>query len=89
MRELFGDRVSALELTRSTYVESRPGGPQAFLDFYKATFGPMVAVYGALDEARRAELDRAALEFVQRWDRGPEGTAELPVEYLLIIARRA
>jgi len=89
VRELFGDRVSALEMTRSSYVESRPGGPQAFLDFYKATFGPMVALYGALDEARGAELDRAALEFVRRWDRGTGDAAELPVEYLLIVARRA
>ncbi len=86
---LFGDRVAALDMTRHTYVEARAGGPQAFLDFYKQTFGPMVAVYAALDEPGRAELDRAALAFVRRWDRGRDGKAELPVEYLLTVARRA
>jgi ubiquinone/menaquinone biosynthesis C-methylase UbiE len=90
VRRLFGDRVSALELTRRHYVERRPGGAQGFLDFYKETFGPVVATYALLDEDRRAELDREALAFVERWNTGaPGGDAELPVEYLLVVARRA
>jgi SAM-dependent methyltransferase len=89
VRELFGDRV-ALELTRHEYVERTPGGRQGFLDFYKRTFGPVVAIYASLDDEARAELDRAALEFVDRWNTGaPDGPAELPVEYLLIVGRRA
>ena len=45
----------------------------------------MIAVYAMLDDDRRAELDREALEFVERWNTG-EVDAELPVEYLLIVA---
>ena len=90
VRELFGDRVSALELTRRHYVERRPGGAQGFLDFYKQTFGPVVATYASLDDDGRAELDREALAFVERWNTGADGgAAELPVEYLLVVARRA
>jgi ubiquinone/menaquinone biosynthesis C-methylase UbiE len=90
LRELFGDRVSSLELTRRHYVERAPGGSQGFLDYYKETFGPVVATYAMLDDDRRAELDREALAFVERWNTGaPDGHAELPVEYLLIVARRA
>jgi SAM-dependent methyltransferase len=89
VRELFGDRLSPLELTRGEYVERVPGGPRGFLGFYKQTFGPLVAIYASLDDARRAELDRAALVFVERWNTGaPGGAAELPVEYLLIVGRR-
>jgi ubiquinone/menaquinone biosynthesis C-methylase UbiE len=88
VRELLGDGVSDLRMTTHTYVEARPGGPRAFLDYYKATFGPMVALYAALDDDRRAELDHAALDFLRRWDRGPAGRAELPVEYLLTVATR-
>ena len=88
VRELFGDRVSALELTRRHYVERRPGGAQGFLDFYKQTFGPVVATYASLDDDGRAQLDREALAFVERWNTGaPGGAAELPVEYLLVVAR--
>ena len=89
VRALLGDRVSRLDMTRHTYVEARPGGPQGFVDYYKATFGPLVALYSALDDAQRAELDRAALAFATRWDEGADGAAELPVEYLLTVASRA
>jgi SAM-dependent methyltransferase len=89
VRALLGDGVSELDMTRHTYVEARPGGPRAFVDYYKATFGPMVALDSALDDVRRAELDRAALAFATRWDRGAGGAAELPVEYLLTVASRA
>jgi ubiquinone/menaquinone biosynthesis C-methylase UbiE len=86
VRELFADRVS-LSFRRDTYVERAPGGPQGFVDYYKATFGPVVATYASLDDERRAELDRAFLDFVRRWDVG-DADAELPVEYLLIVGRR-
>jgi hypothetical protein len=88
VRELFGDRVS-LRFTRDTYVERRPGGPQGFLDFYKQTFGPVVAIYAGLDDERSAELDAEALEFAERWNTAaPGGPAALEVEYLLIVGRR-
>jgi ubiquinone/menaquinone biosynthesis C-methylase UbiE len=87
VRGLFGDRVD-LAFTRATYVERVPGGPEGFVDFYKATFGPVVAAYASLDDDRRAELDRAFLDFVRRWDTGA-ADAELPVEYLLIVGRKA
>jgi ubiquinone/menaquinone biosynthesis C-methylase UbiE len=90
VRELFCDRVAELELTRRHYVERRPGGARGFLDFYKQTFGPVVATYASLDDDGRARLDREALAFVERWNTGaPDGAAELPVEYLLVVARRA
>src|SRR5919108_5937594 len=78
VRELFGDRLSALEMTRRHYVERRPGGAHGFLDFYKETFGPVVATYATLDDDGRATLDAEALEFVERWNTGaPGGPAEL------------
>jgi ubiquinone/menaquinone biosynthesis C-methylase UbiE len=88
VRELFGDRVS-LSFTHDTYVERAPGGPQGFVDYYKATFGPVVATYASLDADRRAELDRAFVAFAERWNTGTAAEAELPVEYLLIVGRKA
>ena len=88
VRELFGDRLS-LRFTRGTYVERAPGGPQGLLDYYKETFGPVIAIHASLDDDRSAELDRASLEFAERWNTGtPGGPAALPVEYLLIVGRR-
>ena len=88
VRGLFGDRV-ALRFTRGTYVERTPGGPRGFVDYYKATFGPVIAAFDGLDDAGRAELDRTFLEFAARRNTGtPGGPAAIPVEYLLIVARR-
>ena len=86
VRSLFGDRVS-LRFTRGTYVERAPGGPQGFVDYYKTTFGPVIAAYDSLDDAGRAELDRAFLDLVRRWNAG-DADAEVPVEYLLIVGRK-
>ena len=87
VRELLGDRV-ALRMRRGTYVERVSGGPEAFVDFYKATFGPVVATYASLDAGGRAELDRAFLDFARCWNAG-NGDAELPVEYLLVVGQAA
>jgi ubiquinone/menaquinone biosynthesis C-methylase UbiE len=89
VRELFGDRVESLDMTRKTYVE-KADSPSGYRDFVKATFGPVIAIYAGLAEEpdRAAALDRDFLEFVTGANEGPpEGPAELRYEYLLVIAR--
>ncbi|MGH3083922.1 MAG: class I SAM-dependent methyltransferase [Gaiellaceae bacterium] len=92
VRELFGDRVSSLELTQKQYVEKlsgRSGTPRDYVEFYKETFGPVVATYAGLagrpEEA--AALDRDFLELATRWNRGTPEAAEYHYDYLLVIAR--
>jgi ubiquinone/menaquinone biosynthesis C-methylase UbiE len=91
VRELFGDRIAALELTRRSYVEYSPGDPAAYCDFFKETFGPVIALRAALesDPDRLAALDRDFLEFATRANQAPaDRPAEYPYEYLLVVARR-
>lgn len=90
VRELFGDRVEALELTRREYVERAPS-PRDYCELFKATFGPAVAVYADLADQpdRAAALDREFLEFATRSNRGaPGGPAEYRYQYLLVVARK-
>jgi ubiquinone/menaquinone biosynthesis C-methylase UbiE len=92
VRELFGDRVDSLDLTRGEYVERSPAGPEAYRDFFKATFGPLIGLYDSL--AGRPEgvaaLDRDFLDFAVRSADGPAGgPAEYRYEYLLVVARSA
>jgi 2-polyprenyl-6-hydroxyphenyl methylase/3-demethylubiquinone-9 3-methyltransferase len=86
VRELFGDRVDPLELTRGRYVERSLGGPEAYCELFKATFGPVVGLYAGLADKpeRRAALDRDFLDFARRADAGPP---DGPAEYLLVVAR--
>jgi 2-polyprenyl-6-hydroxyphenyl methylase/3-demethylubiquinone-9 3-methyltransferase len=90
VRELFGDRVEVLEMTRRHYVE-RAATPHAYRELYKRTFGPVVAIYASV-AARpdvAAALDHDFLEFAIRANTGPAGrAAEYRYEYLLIVARR-
>ena len=90
VRELFGARVDSLEMTRGQYVE-RAESPSAYRELFKQTFGPVVATYASVtdDPDRAAALDRDFLDFAKRANRGaPDGPAEYPYEYLLIIARK-
>ena len=90
MRELFGDRVESLEMTRGHYVESADG-PRDYRQLFKQTFGPVVGIYASLAEEpeRAAALDRDFLEFATRANSGPPGgPAEYRYEYLLVVARR-
>ena len=90
LRDLFGDRVASLGMTRHEYVERSPGGPQDYCDFFKATFGPVIALYDLLaDEPdRAAALDRDFLDFATRANSGTEAAAEYRYEYLLVVARK-
>jgi 2-polyprenyl-6-hydroxyphenyl methylase/3-demethylubiquinone-9 3-methyltransferase len=91
VRDLFGDGVAALELTRGQYVERSPGDAAAYCDFFKQTFGPVVAVYASLSDQpdRLAALDRDFLEFATRSNHAPPGApAEYRYEYLLVVARK-
>ena len=83
MRELFGDRAS-LDYERKWLVERSSGGPRAYCDFYRETFGPAVAAYSA----GRA-VDEDFLAFATRQNRGePNGPSEYHYEYLLVVARK-
>ena len=90
VRELFGDRVESLEMTRDHYVE-RANSARDYVELFKQTFGPVVASYRALADQpeRSAALDRNFLEFATRANSGPpEGPAEYRYEYLVLIARK-
>jgi ubiquinone/menaquinone biosynthesis C-methylase UbiE len=90
VRELFGDRVESLEMTRDQYVEGA-ADPRAYRELFKETFGPIVGTYASLaqEPERAAALDQDFLEFAERTNSGPpEGPAEYRYEYLLVVARK-
>jgi ubiquinone/menaquinone biosynthesis C-methylase UbiE len=88
VRELFGDRVDRLELTRKGYVERSPAGPREFCDFYKQTFGPIVGLYASVPSEAGEAIDRDFLEFaIRRGRAGADGRTEYDVDYLLLVAR--
>lgn len=91
VRELFGDRLDSLEMTRGQYVE-RADSPRDYCELIEQTFGPVVAMYRSLagQPDRLAALDRDLVEFATRSSRGTAGgPAEYHYEYLLVVARKS
>lgn len=91
VKELFGDRVSFLQLKRDRYIE-RAASPQAYCEFIKQTFGPVAAIFAGLqatDPDRAARLDREFLRFATEADTAAGDGAEFPYDYLLVVARKA
>lgn len=89
VRELIGDSVEVLDMTRDSYVERAPD-PAAYRDLLKRTFGPIVAMYDDLagEPERLDALDRDLLDFAARANEGdPGGPAEYRYEFLLVVAR--
>ena len=90
VRELFGDRLESLEMSRRDFVE-RADSPRAYRELFKQSFGPVVGTYASLagEPQRAAALDHDFLEFATRANSGPpEGPAEYRYEYLLVVARK-
>ena len=89
VRALLGDRVTDVEMRRQTVQIDRFATPEAFRDYFKANYGPTIAVYRNIadDPEKIATLDRDLAELARRNDRGVESTV-LDWEYLLVTARR-
>jgi ubiquinone/menaquinone biosynthesis C-methylase UbiE len=89
VRELFGERVASLELSRGTYAE-RSESPESYVRLFKDTFGPVVALYDGLvgDPERLEALDRDFHDYAAREARPSGDGVEYEYEYLLVLARK-
>lgn len=87
VRALLGDRVTDVVTRREQLTVDCFGTPEEFRDFFKACYGPTIAVYRAIadDPERVQALDHELADLARRHDLG-NGTMEW--EYLLFTARR-
>jgi SAM-dependent methyltransferase len=84
---LLGDHVTGLRTERRQLRVDRFPEPAAFRDYFKAHYGPTIAVYRSLaaEPERAAELDDALVELARRSDHGSSGTV-MDWEYLVVTA---
>ncbi len=87
VRELFGDRVEDVVVTRRRLRVDRFASAGEFREYFKARYGPTIAVYraNAADPERCAALDRDLDALAERY--GVAGGL-MEWEYLLLTARR-
>ncbi|MFA1551632.1 class I SAM-dependent methyltransferase [Actinomadura chokoriensis] len=82
---LLGDRVTDVRFEKRTVRVERFGKPEEFRDYFKARYGPTIAVYNRLagDTEKVAALDLALTELARGHD---VGTSSLVMEWEYLIA---
>ena len=90
VRDLLGDRVTDVVARRRTVRVDRFARPEDFRDYFKANYGPTIAVYRAIaeDPDRVAALDRDLAELARRHDVGGPDHTVMEWEYLLLTGHR-
>ena len=88
VRALLGDRVADVTFTTATCPVDAFSSPEALVDFFKAAYGPTIAVFRSLgDDAERiAALDEALVDLARRFGAGSAGGMQW--EYLVTTATR-
>ncbi|WP_228816625.1 class I SAM-dependent methyltransferase [Nocardia transvalensis] len=88
---LFGDRISALDLTPGSFRLIAPT-PGQFIEFFETAFGPILGAFAALLDRpqRAAALHLDLLDLADRLNLGtPGGPAEYLFEYVVLTATTA
>ena len=92
VRQLFGDRVTGLQMRRQQIVIDYSPTPEEFREYWKRNYGPTISVYkiNADQPDRVAALDRDFLSFLTDWNQSTEpGRTAYHAEYLLVTGTKS
>jgi SAM-dependent methyltransferase len=89
VRALLGDRVTGITARRQALRVEAFNTPEAFRDYFKARYGPVVAAYRSIagDPGRERALDDTLADLARRHGHGAAATV-MDWEYLLLTARK-
>ena len=89
VRALLGDRVTGISAQRGTVRGDLFAQPADFRDYFKARYGPTIAVYQSIagDPDRTKALDQALADLARHHDHGT-GSTVMDWEYLLLSGRK-
>lgn len=87
LRQLFGDGVSNLTMTRRLFA-FRQRSPRAWIDYFRAYYGPTRKAFESLDAAGQDRLVADLEALIGRHNVAGDGTMVVPAEYLEVVAVR-
>jgi ubiquinone/menaquinone biosynthesis C-methylase UbiE len=88
LRELFGDGIAALTVTRRTFT-FRFRSAEHFVTFFRRWYGPTVKAFAALEPSARNALELDLIDLARRSDRLGADAAAIPAAYLEAVATRS
>jgi ubiquinone/menaquinone biosynthesis C-methylase UbiE len=87
LRELLGDAVSDLRVTRREFVWRFPSA-EDFTRFFRDNYGPTLKAFEALDESGRQALYDDLTALARDHDQEPGPSVAMPAEYVEVVATR-
>jgi SAM-dependent methyltransferase len=87
LRDLFGDGIGELRLTRRMFA-FRQRSPRAWIAYFRAYYGPTRTAFASLDGARQDRLVADLEALIARHNTATDGTMVVPAEYLEVVAVR-
>ncbi len=87
LRELFGNGITSLRVTRRSFV-FRYHSAQHWLEYFRTYYGPTLKAFEALDPAGKEALARELLNLWNRHNRSYDDTLVAPGDYLEVVATR-
>jgi ubiquinone/menaquinone biosynthesis C-methylase UbiE len=88
LRELLGDGVSELTVTQKFW-NFRYHSPEAWLEYFRTFFGPMIMAFERVGEDGAAALENDLLEVMRTANQTGDDALVAPAEYSEVVAVRA
>jgi SAM-dependent methyltransferase len=88
LRELFGDRVSTLQIRRE-HADFCHSDTDALFELFRDWFGPVSTTWQLLSEPQREQYRESWVTLAEKFNVARDGTCEIPSEYLEVVAVKA
>jgi SAM-dependent methyltransferase len=89
LRELFGETLRLSDQRREVLEVTAFAQPRDYGEFFKARYGPTIAIRAnAAKNGRADEFDAALDAFCEEWNRGSADRAYFEMEYLISVGTR-
>jgi SAM-dependent methyltransferase len=89
LRERFREGISELKMTRQKFSAIYPFSPAEVVEHFRTYFGPTNVSFASLGKREQAALRRDLEELWSRHNKATDGTTDVDLEYLQVIAVRA
>src|ERR671917_1041872 len=87
LRELLGEGVASLEVTRRSYMFRYPSA-RHFVEYFRSYYGPTLKAFESLDPNGQEALAKDLEELLAQWNTSGDATLVVPSDYLEVVAIR-
>ena len=87
LRELFGDHISALQMTRRT-LWFRYRSAEHWVEVFRGNFGPVKAAFEELEPAKQERLAADLVQLVESWNESGDDAIKSKCDYVEVVVTK-